>query len=81
MRALSVTNFNTSISCLVQVLRPEDRKILYDSQIDVVLCLDEFKTALQARNSLCPGFSTFIENLFHSFGTVSSEIEKSMAPW
>lgn len=81
MRALSVSNFNSELDCLVQVIRPEDRTILKDSDIDVILCLDEFKTALQARNSICPGFSTFIENIFHSFGAVSSIVESTLDPW
>lgn len=81
MRALSVSNFNPDLDCLVQVLRPEDRTILKDSDIDVILCLDEFKTALQARNSICPGFSTFVENIFHSFGAVSPIVESTLDPW
>jgi hypothetical protein len=81
MRALSVSNFNADLDCLVQVIRPEDRTILKDSDIDVILCLEEFKTALQARNSICPGFSTFIENLFHSFGAVSDRVENTLDPW
>ncbi len=40
MRALSVSNFNPELDCLVQVIRPEDRTILKDSDIDVILCLD-----------------------------------------
>mgnify|MGYP003384993580 FL=1 len=81
MRALSVSNFNPDLDCLVQVLKPEDRTILKDSDVDVILCLDEFKTALQARNAICPGFSTFIENIFHSFGGVSQAQENSLDPW
>mmetsp|Transcript_3342 Transcript_3342/g.5229 ORF Transcript_3342/g.5229 Transcript_3342/m.5229 type:complete len:1450 (-) Transcript_3342:361-4710(-) len=81
MRALSVSNFNPDLDCLVQVLRPEDRTILKDSDIDVILCLDEFKTTLQARNSICPGFSTFVENIFHSFGAVSAVVENKLDPW
>lgn len=81
IRALSVCNFNNQLDCFVQVLRPEDRTILKDSDVDVILCLDEFKTALQARNAVCPGFSTFIENIFHSFGSVDPEIEAQMAKW
>ena len=81
MRALSVSNFNPDLDCLVQVLKPEDRTILKDSDVDVILCLDEFKTALQARNAICPGFSTFIENIFHSFGGVSAAQESTLDPW
>lgn len=73
LRALSVSNFNNNLSCLVQVLRPEERVILKDSDIGVILCLDEYKTALQARNAVCPGFSTIIENLFHSIESISDD--------
>jgi hypothetical protein len=68
LRTLSVSNFNSNLECLVQVLRPEDRDILKDSDVDVIICLDEFKTTMQARNAICPGLSTFVENMFHSFG-------------
>lgn len=72
LRTLSVSNFNPDLELLVQVLKPEDRDILKDSEVDVILCLDEFKTSLQARNALCPGYSTLIENLFHTFGNNSN---------
>ncbi|CAE7458963.1 Kcnt2, partial [Symbiodinium microadriaticum] len=68
LRTLSVSNFNSELECLVQVLRPEDRDILKDSNVDVIICLDEFKTTMQARNAICPGLSTLVENIFHSFG-------------
>lgn len=71
LRTLSVSNYNPNLECLVQVMRPEDRDILRDSDVDVILCLDEFKTSLQARNAVCPGYSTYIENLFHTFGDIS----------
>ena len=47
LRTLSATNFNPTLECLVQVLKPEDRDILKDSEVDVILCLDEYKTCLQ----------------------------------
>jgi len=37
LRALSVSNFNPDLECLVQVLRPEERTILKDSDVNVVL--------------------------------------------
>ena len=79
--ALSVGNFNSSLLSYIQVLRPENGDILADSDVDMILCLDEYKTAVQARNAVCPGFSTFIENLFHSMGSVAPEIEENMPPW
>ena len=77
LRTLSVNNFNRDLTCLVQVLRSEDRDILKDSDVDVVLCLDEFKTALQARNAICPGLSTFVENLFHTSTSQHAHVEDS----
>jgi hypothetical protein len=77
LRTLSVNNFNRDLTCLVQVLRSEDRDILKDSDVDVVLCLDEFKTAVQARNAICPGLSTFIENIFHTFTSPHAQVEDS----
>lgn len=68
LRTLSVHNYNPKLQCFVQVLKPEDRDILKDSDVDVILCMDEYKTALQARNAICPGLATFVENLFHTFG-------------
>jgi len=58
------------LECFVQVIKAEDRDILKDSDVDVVVCLDEFKTIVQGRNAICPGFSTLIELLFMSFGMV-----------
>ena len=81
MRSLSVANYRPELRSLVQILNPDDKAILKDSDVDVILCLGEFKTALIARNAICPGFSTFIENIFHSFGNVSTELENSMDPW
>lgn len=81
LRVLSVSNYNSEIMCLVQILKSEEKKILNDNEIDVIICLDEFKISIQARNALCPGFATFMENIFHSFGSIDPTIEKSLAPW
>lgn len=81
LSALSVSNFNSAIVSFVQVIRPENGDILQDSDVDMILCLDEYKSAIQARNSVCPGFTTFIENIFHSMGALDSDVEKTMAPW
>ena len=71
LRTLSVSNFNPDLECFVQVLKPEDRDILKDSEVDVIYCLDEYKTCIQARNVMCPGISTLIENMFHTFSAPS----------
>jgi voltage-gated potassium channel Kch len=81
LRTLSVSNFNSNLECFVQVLRPEDRDILKDSDVDVLICLDEFKTSIQARNAICPGLSTLIENLFHSFGQQIESTQENDSYW
>ena len=53
LRALAVSNFNHDLTCLVQVLRPEERVVLRDSDISVILCLEEYKTALQVCIYVC----------------------------
>jgi len=81
LRALSVSNFNPNLRCLVQVIRPEDSTILRDSEIGAISCLDEFKTSCIARNALCPGFACIIENLFHTMGGLTDAVEDSLTPW
>lgn len=81
LRALSVSNFNPNLRCLVQVIRPEDSTILRDSEIGAISCLDEFKTSCLARNALCPGFACIIENLFHTMGGLTEAVEESLTPW
>jgi Calcium-activated BK potassium channel alpha subunit/TrkA-N domain/Ion channel len=72
LRALSMTNFNPSLECYVQLLTKGDRDVMKNWNVDVVLCLDEYRTAMQARNATCPGLSTMIENLFITFGNLAS---------
>jgi hypothetical protein len=73
LRTLSVGNFNSRIGCYVEILKSEDREVLRDMDLDFVLCLDELKTAVQARNCMVPGLSTLVENLFHTFGASLKE--------
>ena len=81
LRALSISNFNPNIDIMVQVLRAEDRRVLQDSDIDCILCMNEYRTSVQAKNTYCRGFSTLVENLFHSLESQSNEILELMAPW
>ena len=53
-----------------------DRDVLKDSNVDVLICLDELKIILQARNSICHGLSTLVELLFLSFGTVERKEDR-----
>ena len=42
LSALSVSNFNSKITSFVQVIRTENGDILQDSDVDMILCLDEY---------------------------------------
>jgi hypothetical protein len=68
LRVLSVKNYNPHIDCYAQIVKRTDRDILRNAEVDVILSLDEFRTTVQARNAVCPGMSTLIENLFHTYG-------------
>lgn len=69
LRTLAVSDFNPEIQCLVEVLHSHDSEILKNSDVEVVLCVDEFKTVLLARNAVCPGLSTLVSNLFRTYGS------------
>lgn len=82
LRTLSVIDYNPNTECYIQMIRQEDRDILKDSKCDVIMCLDEYKTIIQARNAVCPGISTFIENLLHSFeSTTTQKTERKFNIW
>ena len=81
LKTMSVMNFNPDLDTLVQVLRSSDRDLLKDSDASIVLCMDDYKTALQARNAMCHGLATFVENLFQSFGSGRDAMEKPTDLW
>eukprot|EP00603_Paraphysomonas_imperforata_P015099 CAMPEP_0114470980 /NCGR_PEP_ID=MMETSP0104-20121206/11558_1 /TAXON_ID=37642 ORGANISM="Paraphysomonas imperforata, Strain PA2" /NCGR_SAMPLE_ID=MMETSP0104 /ASSEMBLY_ACC=CAM_ASM_000202 /LENGTH=1460 /DNA_ID=CAMNT_0001644775 /DNA_START=362 /DNA_END=4744 /DNA_ORIENTATION=+ len=74
LRTLSIINYNPDLECFVEVLNERDKRTLEDCQADVVLCLDDYKFALQARNSICMGLSTLCENLFNSFSDTYEDV-------
>jgi hypothetical protein len=67
MQTLAIINYNPHANCLVQVYSTEDADVLKDSSVSAVLCLNEYKTVVQARNCTCPGFSALVENMFRTF--------------
>lgn len=73
---LSVCNFNPKLECFAQVVRSGCRDALKESSVDLIVCLDDLRTILMARNVLCRGIATMIELLFMSFGSTEKE-----EPW
>ena len=66
LRTLAVSDFGPNVQCLVEVINKRDSDILKSSDVDIVLCVDEFKTLVLARNLKCAGLSTLIDNLFRT---------------
>jgi hypothetical protein len=69
IRSLCVGNYFPSLPVYMQILQSHNREALKHVDHEMTLCYDEYKMTLQARNCLCPGLSTLVENLFHTFGT------------
>jgi hypothetical protein len=81
LRTLAVSDFNPEIQCLVEVLHSHDSEILKNSDVEVVLCVDEFKTVLLARNAVCPGLTTLVSNLFRTYGSPFVQSSHSHDHW
>lgn len=79
LRTLAVSDYGPNIQCLIEVINKRDSDILKGSDVDIVLCVDEFKTLVLARNARCPGLSTFIDNLFRTSGGQS--FDSSQEHW
>ena len=73
---LSLSNFNPTLECFAQITKTGGRDTLRDSSADVIVCLDDLRTILQARNAIVHGYATFIELLFMSFGTIQNKPER-----
>ena len=81
LRTLAVRDFNPRTQCLVEVMHSHDSDILKNSDVDIVLCVDEFKSLLLARNAVCPGLSTLINNMFRTYGGPLQTKHRSKDHW
>ena len=63
---LAVETINPDIETLAQVILHDNRDLLHDTDIDVVLTFQDYKATLMGRSALCPGFATLIEGLMTS---------------
>lgn len=78
LQVLGVQSYSAELEVLAQISMRKNRKILCDSKIDVVVTLDEYSASLSARNALCPGFITLMENLITTVSIFENVNEK---PW
>jgi len=69
---LSIENCNPNIQTFAQVISTSNKGLL-KKDADFVLCLNELRAAILAKNILVPGSSTLITNLFTSYGIRRSE--------
>ncbi|KAH9128328.1 hypothetical protein AeMF1_001503 [Aphanomyces euteiches] len=66
LRSLLLENANPLLQVFMQVIRPSYTEVLTHNHRHHVLCIDELKLNLLAKNCLCPGLSTLVCNLFRS---------------
>ena len=67
MRLLSINNFKPQARCFAQIVTTEERDVLRDVNVEVVLCVDEFRSAVMARNAICPGTFLVHTRYFYEF--------------
>jgi Calcium-activated BK potassium channel alpha subunit len=65
---LAVESYSPLVEILAQIEFAEDRDIMFDSAVDVIVTHDDYKANMIGRNASCPGFSTLIEQLISSRG-------------
>jgi hypothetical protein len=66
LKLLAFRSYTENVDIFAQVCEGKNRNAMYNNEIDVLLTLDEYRATMMARNALCPGFSTLIENLMTS---------------
>ena len=80
LRLISLKNSCCKVRVIIQVLtctsKERVRQIPAWKDTDIVLCLNELKLGILSHSSLCPGFSTFVANLFYTVGTNRSKKHK-----
>ena len=74
---VSIKNTCSSVPVIIQVLSPGSKDYIeniegWNSEKDVVLCLNELRLGILALNASCPGASTLISNLFYACGDLKT---------
>jgi hypothetical protein len=63
MHIMSFCNLAPQVDILAELYLGKSWKEMYGADVDILLNLTEYKTAIMTRNALCPGFSTLIESM------------------
>ncbi|ETV86365.1 hypothetical protein, variant 2 [Aphanomyces astaci] len=66
LRSLVLENYNPDLQIFMQVISPSYTDFITHNDLHHILCIDQHKLSLLAKNCLCPGLSTLVCNLFRS---------------
>ncbi|KAF0694817.1 Aste57867_14341 [Aphanomyces stellatus] len=66
LRSLVLENVNPELQVFMQVISPSYSDFITHNDSHHILCIDQHKLSLMAKNCLCPGLSTLVCNLFRS---------------
>ena len=62
------------VPTIVQVENTTGKELALDNDSDRVICLEELKLTILARNCLAPGFSTLVTNLVRTYRSPKSQV-------
>lgn len=72
MHLLSFRSLAPDVDIFAEVHIGNDRKDMFEDEVDVLLTFSEYKSSIMARNALCPGFSALVETMIMSVATSSA---------
>lgn len=81
LQTLSIIDYNPSIRCLVEVMKKEDSGIMVNTDIDVVICIEDFNSMFIGRSAVCPGLCSLLGNLMHTYSGGSDDEGIKVSPW
>jgi hypothetical protein len=81
LNVLSIRNFNADIDIVAQLASGDNRKAIVEAGVNVVCCADEITMRILAKNTLCPGFGTFIINMVTMLDESDESSEHGKAEW
>ena len=84
LETIAVESINGDIETLSQMILHENRDLIFDTDVDVILTFQDYKATLMARNAMCPGMATLLEGLITSstiLATKKSTNEKLFCTW
>ena len=84
LNTIAVESINGEIETLSQMILHENRDLIFDTDVDVILTFQDYKATLMARNSMCPGMATMLEGMITSstiLATKGSPDDQIFSTW